>query len=404
MDGIIFAIDIGTTKVCALVGEFREGQIQIIGLGQEPAKGMRKGMIVDVAQATVAIADAIQEAERTSGYDLSQAFISMAGEHISSTNNLGAVAIGRNGDGVSHEDIERALDAAQAISLPHNREIVHLVPRAYTLDDQEDVRSPLGLHGYRLEVEAHIVTAATPALMNLTKTIDNVGIGVEEFVLNSLASGEAVLEPTEREMGVIVADIGGGTTDIALYVQGSVWHTRVLPVGGFHITNDIAIGLRVPYEVAEDVKLKYGDCRPQQIDSDVVFTVEPFGGEKIQVGRQDLAYVVEARVDEIFRLIVQEIRRSGYEGLLPAGIVLTGGSSQVRGIADVAQKVMGVPARVARPKSLIGLVDALKSPAYATSVGLLEWAVSGQNIYRPRPRHGELGRRLKGLFKALLPE
>jgi cell division protein FtsA len=325
MDGIIFAIDIGTTKVCALVGEFREGQIQIIGLGQEPAKGMRKGMIVDVAQATMAIANAIQEAEQTSGYDLSQAFISMAGEHISSTNSLGAVAIARNGDGVSHEDIERALDAAQAISIPHNREIVHLVPRTYTLDDQEDVRSPLGLHGYRLEVEAHIVTAATPALMNLTRTIDNVGIGVEEFVLNSLASGEAVLEPTEREMGVIIADIGGGTTDIALYAQGTVWHTRVLPIGGFHITNDIAIGLRVPYEVAEDVKLKYGDCRPRQIDPDVVFTVEPFGGEKIQVGRQDLAYVVEARVDEIFRLIVQEVRRSGYEGLLPAGIVLTGG-------------------------------------------------------------------------------
>jgi cell division protein FtsA len=404
MDGIIFAIDIGTTKVCALVGEFREGQIQIIGLGQEPAKGMRKGMIVDVAQATMAIANAIQEAEQTSGYDLSQAFISMAGEHISSTNSLGAVAIARNGDGVSHEDIERALDAAQAISIPHNREIVHLVPRTYTLDDQEDVRSPLGLHGYRLEVEAHIVTAATPALMNLTRTIDNVGIGVEEFVLNSLASGEAVLEPTEREMGVIIADIGGGTTDIALYAQGTVWHTRVLPIGGFHITNDIAIGLRVPYEVAEDVKLKYGDCRPRQIDPDVVFTVEPFGGEKIQVGRQDLAYVVEARVDEIFRLIVQEIRRSGYEGLLPAGIVLTGGSSQVRGIADVAQKVMGVPARVARPKNLIGLVDAIQSPAYATSVGLLEWAVSGQNIYRPRPRHGEIGRKLKGLFKALLPE
>lgn len=404
MEGIIFAIDIGTTKVCALVGEFREGQIQIIGLGQEPAKGMRKGMIVDVAQATVAIASAIQEAEQTSGYDLSQAFISMAGEHISSTNSQGAVAIGRNGDGVSHEDIERALDAAQAISIPHNREIVHLVPRAYTLDDQEDVRSPLGLHGFRLEVEAHIVTAASPALMNLTRTIDNVGIGVEEFVLNSLASGEAVLEPTEREMGVIVADIGGGTTDVALYVQGSVWHTRVLPIGGFHITNDIAIGLRVPYEVAEDVKLKYGDCRPQQIDPEVVFTVEPFGGEKIQVGRQDLAYVVEARVDEIFRLIVQEIRRSGYEGLLPAGIVLTGGSSQVRGIVQVAQKVMGVPARVARPKNLIGLVDALQSPAYATSVGLLEWAVSGQNIYRPRPRHGELGRKLKGFFKALLPE
>jgi cell division protein FtsA len=403
MDGIIFGLDIGTTKVCALVGEIREGQMQIIGLGQEKAKGMRKGMIVDVAQATVPIALAVEKAEKTSGYDLSQAFISMAGEHISSTNNRGAVAFGRNGTGVTHEDIERALDAAQAISVPHNREIIHLVPRTYTLDDQEEVRSPIGLHGYRLEVEAHIVTAATPALMNLSKTMDNVGIKVEEFVLNALASAEAILDPTEMEMGVIIADIGGGTADIALYKQGVVWHTRVIPVGGFHITNDIAIGLRVPFDVAEEVKLQYGDCRPDRIDPGIVFTVEPFGGGKIQVGRQDLAYVVEARADEIFQLILQEIKRSGYEGLLPAGIVLTGGSSQLRGITHVAQRVLGVPARVAKPKNLVGLVDSLNSPAFSTSVGLLRWATSGHNLYRPKPRQGDIGRKLGGIFRALLP-
>ena len=404
MEGIIFGIDIGTTKVCALVGELRQDQLQIIGLGREAARGMRKGMIVDVAEATVAIARSVEQAEQTSGYDLSQAFVSMAGEHIGSTNSRGTVAIGRNDSGVSHDDIDRALDAAQAISMPHNREIIHLVPRSFTLDDQENVSSPIGLHGYRLEVEAHIVTAATPALKNLGQTIDNVGIKVEEFVLNALASGEAVLEPTEREMGVIVADIGGGTTDIALYVQGVVWHTRVLPVGGFHITNDIAIGLRVPYEVAEDVKIRYGDCRPDQIDPNVVFTVEPFGGEKIQVGRQDLAHVVEARAEEIFQLIIQEIRRSGYQGLLPAGIVLTGGTAQLRGITKVAQRVLGVPARVAKPKNLVGLVDSLHNPAYATSVGLLHWAVSGQNIYRPREPQRDLGRRLGGIFRAFLPD
>jgi cell division protein FtsA len=403
MEGVIFAIDIGTTKVCALVGEVRQGQVQIVGLGQGPALGMRKGMVVDVAQATVAIAMAVEKAEHTSGYQLEQAFVSMAGEHVSSTNSRGAVAIGRNGSGVSPEDIERAIDAAQAISVPHNRQIVHLVPRAYTLDNQDEVRSPIGLHGYRLEVEAHIVTAATPALMNLTKTASNVGIQVEEFVLNSLASGESVLEPAEREMGVIVADIGGGTTDMALYTQGSVWHTKVIPVGGFHVTNDIAIGLRVPYEVAEEVKLKYGDCRPDQIDHDIVFTVEPFGGEKIQVGRQDLAQVIEARVEEIFQLILQEIKRSSYEGLLPAGIVLTGGASQLRGITKVAQRVLGVSARVAKPRNLIGLVDALQSPVYATSVGLLQWAVSGQNSYRPRSRPNELGRKLTDFLRSLLP-
>jgi cell division protein FtsA len=403
MEGVIFGLDIGTTKVCALVGEIRQGQLQIVGLGHEQANGMRKGMIVDVAAATVSIASAVEKAEQTSGYSLSRAIVSMAGEHIDSTNSRGTVALGRNNNGILHEDIEKALDIAQAISMPHNREIVHLVPRSFKLDDQEEVQTPIGMHGYRLEVEAHIVTAATPALLNLSQTIDNVGVQVEEFVLNALASAESVLEPTEREMGVIVADIGGGTTDIALFNKGGVWHTKVIPVGGWHITNDIAIGLRVPFEVAEEVKIKYGDCRPDQIDPGVVFTVEPFGGEKIQVGRQDLAHVIEARAEEIFQLILQEIRDSGYQGLLPAGIVLTGGASQLRGITRVAQKVLGVPARVAKPKNLIGLVDTLNSPAFATSVGLLNWATSGHNAFRPRVRQGEFGRRIGTFFRALLP-
>jgi cell division protein FtsA len=403
MEGVIFGLDIGTTKICALVGEIRQGKLQIAGLGHEPAKGMRKGMIVDVAEATVSIARAVEKAEQTSGYSLSRAIVSMAGEHIDSTNSRGTVALGRNNNGIRHEDIEKALDVAQAISLPHNREIVHLVPRSFKLDDQDEVQSPIGMHGYRLEVEAHIVTAAAPALLNLSHTIDNVGIQVEEFVLNALASAEAILEPTEREMGVIVADIGGGTTDIALFNKGGVWHTEVIPVGGYHITNDIAIGLRVPFEVAEEVKIKYGDCRPDQIDPAVVFTVEPFGGEKIQVGRQDLAHVIEARAEEIFQLVLQEIRDSGYQGLLPAGIVLTGGASQLRGIARVAQRVLGVPARVAKPKNLIGLVDTLNSPAFATSVGLLNWATSGHNAFRPRARQPEFGRRIGTFFRALLP-
>jgi cell division protein FtsA len=404
MEGIIFGLDIGTTKVCALVGEIKDGQLKIIGLGEQNAEGMRKGMIIDVAQATVPIALAIEQAEETSGYDLSQAYVSMAGEHISSTNNHGAIAIGKNGSGVTHEDVERALNAAQAISIPHNREIVHLVPRTFVIDDQEEVRSPIGLHGYRLEVEAHIVTAATAALKNLSQTMDNVGIRVEEFVLNALASAEAILDPSEMEMGVIIVDIGGGTADMALYKQGVVWHTKVIPVGGYHITNDIAIGLRVPFEVAEEIKLKYGDCRPDQIDPGVVFTVQPFGGEKIQVGRQDLAYVVEARVDEIFQLILQEIRRSGYEEFLPAGIVLTGGTAQMKGICQVAKKVLGVPARVAKPKKMIGLVESVSDPAHATSVGLLQWATSGLNLYRPRSSQGQFGKKIGGILKAILPD
>lgn len=403
MEGILFGLDIGTTKICALVGEVRGDQLRIIGFGVEPSRGMHKGMIVDVGEASVAVAQAVEKAEETSGYDLSRAFVSLAGEHIQSSNSSGAVAIGRNGSGVLAEDIERALDAAQAVPVPSNREIVHLVPCHFKVDDTI-VRRPLGMHGYRLEVDAHIVTGASMAMMNIGKCADNVGITVEEFVLNSLASGESVLEPNEREMDVIVADIGGGTTDVALYRQGSVFHSKVLPVGGYHITNDIAIGLRVPFEVAERVKIQYGDCRPEEIDPDSIFTVSPFSGERIMVGRQDLASVVEARVEEIFQLVLKEVEASGYDGLLPAGIVLTGGASQLRGITAVGQRILGVPARVGMPRELVGLVDSLRSPAFATSVGLLRWALSDSNMYRPRPRGSEWGRKLGSFFRALLPE
>ena len=405
MAEVIFGIDIGTTKICAVVGEVWQGQLRIIGLGIVPSKGVRKGMIVNAAEASAAIAKAVEKAEQTSGYDLSQAYINVAGEHIACYNNGGVSAINRNGSGVTIEDVGRALDAAQAIPVPRNRQVLHVIPQNFKVDNQGGVLSPLGMHGARLEVDAHIVTAATPALMNLTQCADNVGIQAEDFVLNALASGEAVLESTERNMGVIVADIGGGTTDIALYVDGSAWHTKVVPIGGSHITNDIAIGLRVPFEVAERVKLQYGDCRPEQIDSSFVFTVEPFSGEKIQVGRQDLASVIEARVEEMFQILLQEIRESGYDGLLPAGVVLTGGCAQLRGIADVAQRVLGVPARVASPKNLVGLVDALKGPAYTTSIGLLRWSMVQEGSFRPLPSQGLFGNRLKiGEFlRALLP-
>jgi cell division protein FtsA len=403
MEEIIFGLDIGTTKICALVGAVREGRLQIIGLGIEPSRGIRKGTVIDVPEASVALARAIEKAEQTSGYDLSQALISVAGEHIGCANSRGVVAIGRNNQGVEPQDIDRALDAAQAIPIPHNRQIVHLIPRNFVVDDQAGVRSPVGMHGFRLEVEAHIVTGASPALLNLSRCAENVGIKAEEFVMNALASAEAVLESTEREMGVILADIGGGTTDIALFTQGKVWHTKVIGVGGYHVTNDIAIGLRAPYQVAERVKIQFGDCRPNEIDPNYVFTVEPFGGEKIRVGRQDLAHVIEARIEEIFQLILQEIRRSGYSGLLPAGVVLTGGSSQLRGITQIAERVLNVPARVAQPKNLHGLVDAIRNPAYATSVGLLRWVMGDHHVYRPRLRQNQWGKRVGGFLKTLLP-
>jgi cell division protein FtsA len=373
-------------------------------MGIEPAQGMRKGMVVDVREASVAVASAVEKAEQTSGYELRNAIVSMAGEHISCTNSRGVAPISQEGNGITMVDIERALEAAQAIPVPYNREIVHMIPRDYTVDEHNGVKNPLGMHGYRLEVETHIVTAASPALRNLGQCTSNIGINAEEYVLNVLASGEAILEPNEREMGVIVADIGGGTTDIALYRQGTIWYTKVIPVGGYQITNDIAIGLRAPYEVAEAVKIQFGDCRPREIDPNIVFPVEPFGGEKIQVGRQDLAYVIEARVEEIFKLILQAVQQSGYDGLLPAGIVLTGGTAQLRGITEIAERTLNVPARVAGPRNLLGMVDELHSPAYATGIGLLQWTRTGNQAYRPRvPQKRQLGRRVGTFLRALLP-
>ena len=384
MEGILFGLDIGTTKVCAIVGEVRQGRLQIIGLGVEPSRGMRKGMVVDVAEAAGAIALAVEKAEQTSGYELKSALVSMAGEHLRSFNGAGAINLQRSDGGVTRDDVKRALEAAQIVAIPPDRELVHIVPRHFTVDDQEGVSSPLGMHGRRLQVEAHIVTASSTALMNLKQCAKEVGLAVEEFVLNVLASAEAVSEPSERDMGVIVADIGGGTTDIALFSQGKVWHSAVIPLGGQHITGDIAIGLRVPFDVAEAIKLQYGDCRPSEIDAGNEFTVKPFGDDRIVVGWRDLAYVVEARVEELFEMVLKSVKESGYAGLLPAGIVLTGGTAQLRGITSVAERILGVPARVASPKNLVGLVDALQGPAFATSVGLLRWAIAGHNAYLPR--------------------
>lgn len=404
MEGVVFGLDIGSTKICALVGEVVGADLKIIGMGLEPARGIRKGMVVNVNEAAFAIARAVEKAEHTSGYKLSRAIVGISGEHIASQNNQGAVAVGNKNDGVTADDVTRALDAAQAIPVPHNRQIMHLLPRNFSIDSQEGVKSPIGMHGFRLEVDAHIVTAATPAIQNLTKCADEVGLQIEELVLNGLASGEAVLTEAEKEMGVIVADLGGGTTDLALYSEGAPWFTKTLPIGGYHIANDIAIGLRVPFEVGEEIKLKYGDCRPDQIPASTTFSVEPFGGEKIHVGHRDLAQVVEARVEEIFQMILQAIKDSNFSGLLPAGIVITGGSSQLRGMADIATKVLGVPARIALPRNLQGLVDNINTPGYATSIGLLRWAMSEHQIYRPSERRGELKRRLSGFFRSLLPD
>lgn len=389
MSDIYLGLDVGTTKVCALVGEVREKELQIIGRGITTSAGMRKGMVVNIAEAAEAIGKAIEEAEQTSGYELTRAITSMAGEHLQSVNNWGAVDLGRgHNEPVKEAHVQTALTEARKISLGPDRDIVHSVPRKFVIDGQEGVLNPVGQHGHRMSVEAHIITALSPALRNLEQCTKEVGVKTDAFVLNTLASAEAVLEPAEKEMGVLVADIGGGTTDIALYTEGTVWHTAVIPIGGQHFTNDISVGLRVPYDTAEAIKIKHGTCRADDIDPENYFKVKPFGEQQVDVSLRELAHVLEARAEEIFEYTLKSIKESGYDGMLPAGCVITGGSSQLRDLALVAERVLGVPARIARPRNLIGLVEQLQNPSYATSVGLLRWASQGQELYRPNKRNG----------------
>jgi cell division protein FtsA len=372
---IIVGIDVGTTKICTLVARIEgEDQLRILGVGIEPSKGLSKGTIVDLNAASQAIARSIEKAERTSGLEIDSALVSMAGSHVEALNSKGVVGV--TGRTIGDDDIHRALDAARAVTIPHNREVIHVIQRGFTVDGQEGIRMPIGMHGYRLEVEAHIITASAATVENLRQAVLNAGAHVSQFVLNPLASAEVVLNDTERDMGVVVCDIGGGTTDMAIYINGDVWHTMVIGVGGNHITSDIAHGLRLPVPQAEETKLQHGHAYQTDLGEGEHFLIRPFGAEgPLQVNRNDLAHIIEARAEEIFGLVVQEIKRSGYDGLLPAGMVLTGGVSALPGIRELANRVMGIPVKIAKPEGLIGMVDQLYSPAYATSVGLLRWAM-----------------------------
>jgi cell division protein FtsA len=397
---VIVGIDIGTTKICTLVArEENPGQVRILGVGIEPSQGIRKGAVVDLGAASHSIARSIEKAERTSGLEITSALVSLAGSHVSSVNSKGVVGIvGRT---VDQEDMSRAIDSARAVAIPHNREIIHVIQRGFSVDDHDGIRSPIGMHGYRLEVETHIITAASATVENLRQCVAESGVEVSQFVLNPLASAEVVLNDTERQMGVVVCDMGGGTTDLAIFIDGDIWHTSVLAVGGNHITSDIAHGLRLPLPQAEEIKLQHGHALRSEIGPEEYFSIRPFGEEKpLQINRQELCLIIEARVEEIFGLLLQEIKRSGYDGLLPAGMVLTGGASLLPGIRTLASRILGMPVRIAQPEKLVGMVDKLNSPAYSTGVGLLRWALlmseftpqkNRRSRFRSPERTGESG-------------
>ena len=411
-DQLIIGIDVGTTKICSLVARAESGgQLRILGVGIEPSMGMRRGVVVDLEAAAQAVARSVEKAERTSGIEILSALVSLAGSNVSSVNSKGAVAIA--GHVIDENDIARAVDAARAVAIPHNREIVHVIQRSFNVDGQDGIPMPLNMHGYRMEVETHIITATKASVENLRQCVVAAGVDVAQFVLNPLASAEIALTESERQMGAIVCDIGGGTTDLAIFVEGDVWHTAVLAVGGNHVTSDIAQVLHLPNSQAEDIKIQHGHADPNEIDPRQTFNILPFGEQDaVPISHLELVQIINARVEEIFSMVVQEIRRSGYDGLLPAGMVLTGGSSALKGIRSVASNILGLPVRIAKPENLIGMTDRLDSPAYSTSVGLLRWGLlmnaiasqSGQKRSKNRSNGRELNLDLlKDFIRRLFP-
>jgi cell division protein FtsA len=405
MGRTIVGIDVGSSKICTLVGEVDEdGQVRVIGVGLVPARGIRRGVVVNVMEATAAIAASVEKAERTSGYKIERAYVGLSGTHVSSLNSRGVVGISRREQGISDDDVDRALDAARAIAVPHNQEIVHVIPRGYIVDGQDGVQDPVGMHGFRLEVETHIVIASTTSIQNLIKCVEGAELGIDELVLASIAAGDAVLTDTEREMGVVLADIGAGTTDLSIFIDGNVWHTVTLGIGGEYITGDVAIGLRLPPEVAEQVKIEHGHAWASQVSPEERFTVSTFGGDSRQaVLRWKLAEIIEARTEEILLMIKQEVKRSGYDGLLPAGVVLCGGTAQLSGIQEYGRDILDLPVRIGTPQAIHGLVDKISNPAHAVGAGLMRWGLTVDS--RPQLRSFEpgVGQRVLNWLRVLLP-
>lgn len=388
----IVAIDVGSSKVVTLIASAaRESQLTVIGVSTVNSKGLRKGQVVDIDEAVSAISQGIESAERMAGYSISSAFVSVGGSHISSINSRGVVAVAGNDNEIVSDDVRRVTEAARAISIPSSREIIHVIPRDFVVDSQEGIKDPVGMTGVRLEVETHIVTGAATSMRNLAKCIQQVGIDVEALVFSGLASSEGTLTETEKELGVALVDIGGGTTDVTLFVDGSIAHSVVIPIGGKNITNDLAIGLRSSLESAEKIKLELGRTDKKEVtvdENESEDRKEKREKEKrddvIDVSKLELAEdlgvlskktlvdgIIKPRLTEIFTLIGMEIKRSGYSGLLPAGIVVTGGAAETVGLASVGKEVLRMPVRIAHPTGVVGLIEEISTPAYSAAIGLL---------------------------------
>lgn len=371
-ENLIVGLDVGTSKVCAIVAETSPEGLEIVGLGSVPSNGLRKGVVVNLDAAVESIRRAIEEAELMADHQINSVYVGIAGGHIKGINSQGIVAI-KNRE-VTEPDIRRVVDQAKAINIPMDQEVIHILPQDFVIDDQDGVRDPLGMTGVRLEARVHIITGAVSAIQNIVRCCNRCGLSVADIVLEQIASSEAVLAPDEKEIGVALVDIGGGTTDIAIWHRGSIRHTAVLTLGGDHLTNDIAAGLRTPSAEAEKIKRKYGCALAKLVGKDEVIPVPSVGGRKPRdLPRHLLCEIVEPRMEEIFMLVNREIHRVGMEDLLSAGIVVTGGTGLLQGIEPLGEQVLEMPVRVGRPSGIGGLMDMVNSPMYATAVGLVLW-------------------------------
>lgn len=374
---MICSVDVGSTKICALIGEVDDkNNLRIVGASRVPARGLRRGVVINTAEATAAIGQAIEEAEKSAGVTMESAYVGIAGAHVDAQSNKGVVAVGRNGRKITAEDCQRALDQARNVALPHNREIINVVARSYTVDDQKGISNPVGMFGYRLEVDAIIITGATSAIANLVNCVRDNGMEIDDLVLEQLASAESVLTKDERQAGVAVVDIGGGTADLAIYLESAPWHVHVIQVSGEHFVRDVSTGMRMPYDKAEALIKQFGSALPGNIAPDAEVRGSAFGHEGQQIiNRRLLAEIINARAEEVADLIMHEVKRSGYDGLLPAGIVLTGGVAQLAGLAELGSGRLDWPVRIGHPDGLENSVADLSSPEYATAIGLLLWGL-----------------------------
>lgn len=397
----LVSIDVGTTKVCTSIAEVDEGDmIRVAGVGITPSNGLHKGLVVNINDARESIRESVKKAEQTSGYKVESAYIGVTGRHVSSLNNQGVVAITRNDRLVRPDDLKRVLQCAQSVKVPNDRKLLHIIPRSYAVDGQTGIKNPIGMHGFRLDVETHVITAAVASIQNLAKCIRGIGVDIDDLVLEPLASSEAILSEDEKNAGIILADIGGGTTDIAIFKDGSIWHTAILPVAGYQLTRDVAIGLGLPFEVAEEMKKRYGSVMSIYEGANAE-PASPLSEDGHGASYQDLYDILRARVEEIIRLILLELPRSEYETLVPAGLVLTGGSSNLAGIDALGRDILQLPVRVGTPDNVYGIIDSLRDPAYATSVGLLIWGAKHQGTQRTRrwrPNFRRLASQIRNLF------